>query len=107
VSEPVFRTPTGSAWCGPSNNLCRISLSVLERAGIRCVDVEGRAVDIHGLRHAAATRWARRGVSLHLAQRMLGHQDIRTTSSIYVHTGVEDLRVAVDDPKVRATAAAV
>jgi len=37
----------------------------------------------------------RRGVSLVHVQRLLGHADVRTTSAIYTHVGVEDLRQAI------------
>jgi site-specific recombinase XerD len=51
----------------------------------------------------------RSGVSLVHAQRILGHADPRTTSKVYVHMNVEDLRAAVESmgavPKPRKEAA--
>jgi len=95
AGEPVFRTPEGAAWCARTNNIARVLHRVLRRAGIRRVGVDGTTVDLHALRHTAASRWARRGVPLAVAQRMLGHQDVRLTASVYTHVGVEELRVAV------------
>ncbi|TAJ03419.1 MAG: hypothetical protein EPO68_17430, partial [Planctomycetota bacterium] len=71
---------------------------VLRCAGIRRVDPDGTSVDLHALRGTAATRWARSGVPISIAQRMLGHSDVRTTMAHYVRVEVDDLRVAVDRP---------
>jgi site-specific recombinase XerD len=68
--------------------------------------VDETTVDLHALRHTAASRWARRGVPLVVAQRMLGHQDVRLTASVYVHVGVEELRVAVGEAGPRRVAGA-
>lgn len=46
--------------------------------------------------HAEAYSWARRRVPHVVAQRMLGHQDVRLTGGVYVHVGVEKLRQAVE-----------
>lgn len=96
ADEPVFITANARPWCEPSNNIRRIFDRVLRRAGIRRVDPDGTSVDLHALRGTAATRWARRGVPLPVAQRMLGHADVRTTMAHYVRVGVEDLRAALD-----------
>jgi integrase len=96
ASEPVFLTARGRPWCAPSNNLMRLLNRALARARIKRTDVEGRTVDLHALRHTAASRWARRGVPITVAQRMLGHQDVRLTAGVYTHVGVEELRGAVD-----------
>ena len=69
---------------------------MLDRAGIARRDALGRVVDIHALRHTAATRMARRGVPLVVAQRVLGHASPEMTAKVYTHLGLEDLRGAVD-----------
>lgn len=56
----------------------------------------GEKVDVHALRHTAASRMLRSGVSLVHAQRIPGHADPRTISRVYTHLGVEDLRAAVE-----------
>jgi len=107
AAEPVFRTPEGAAWCARTNNIARVLHRVLRRAGIRRVGVDGTTVDLHALRHTAASALVRRGVSLVHVQRLLGHADVRTTSAIYTHVGVEELRQAIEGAEsVRALAAA-
>ena len=68
----------------------------LEAAGIARTDVEGRTLDLHALRHTAATRMARTGVPLMHAQQLLGHSDPKLTAQIYSHLEAEDLRGAVE-----------
>ena len=55
----------------------------------------GRKLDLHALRHTAASRMARCGVGLVLAQKLLGHADPKLTAKVYSHVEVEDLRAAV------------
>jgi integrase/recombinase XerD len=45
----------------------------------------------HTARHTFATSWRRRGLSVDEIQILLGHASIRTTSDLYVHTGVDDV----------------
>lgn len=52
--------------------------SALQKAGIR------KKVGIHGLRHSYATHLLQYGTDISLIQRLLGHNDIRTTL-IYTH----------------------
>ena len=94
-TELVFLSPEGHAWCRPSNNVNRILRRVLEAGGIPRRDGEGRRVDLHSLRHCCASRLARAGVGLVLAQRLLGHSDPKLTAKVYSHVEVEDLRAAV------------
>ena len=49
----------------------------------------------HDLRHTTATLLLRAGVDAHRMQRLLRHRDVRTTTTIYGHLDVEDLRAAV------------
>ena len=96
VRDRVFLTPEGKHWAKHTANAMRIHDRVLRRARIPKVDVEGRKVDVHALRHTYATRLARADVSLVKAQRLLGHASASTTSEIYTHIGIEDLRDAVN-----------
>ena len=75
----------------------RVLRRVLDRAGIARIDALGRVVDIHALRHTAATSMARRGVPLVVAQRVLGHASPEMTAKVYTHLGLEDLRGAVEE----------
>ncbi|WP_246333184.1 tyrosine-type recombinase/integrase [Aureimonas mangrovi] len=49
----------------------------------------------HDMRHTAATRLVRRTGNLRLAQRLLGHTNVETTSR-YAHVTHEDLRAAME-----------
>jgi len=53
--------------------------AVFKRAG-----VEGQFLGLHALRHTLATSAAAAGIDMRKVQRMLGHDDIRTTESVYV-----------------------
>ena len=48
--------------------------------------------DPHWLRHSAATRMLRNGISIEVVARLLGHSSVATTSSIYGLLTVEDAR---------------
>lgn len=67
----------------------------LEYAGIPLKTDEG-VLDIHALRHTAATRLARAGVPVSVAQRILRHSDPKLTMSLYAHLGVMDTTAAVE-----------
>jgi integrase len=95
-SDPVFRTPEAAGWCRPTNNAMRTFDRLLVRAGIARVDVEGRKLDIHSLRHTFGSRLARNGVGLVQVQRLMGHSDPKLTAQVYTHLDVDDLRAAVD-----------
>ncbi len=56
----------------------------LERAGVRYMKP-------HTTRHTYATRWRRRGLDVDEIQLLLGHESIRTTSDLYVHTDIRDV----------------
>ena len=47
---------------------------------------------LHMLRHSAASAMIRAGVPIEVVSKMLTHANVATTSQIYVHLGVEDLR---------------
>jgi integrase len=53
-------------------------------------------VDVHSLRHTAATRLARAGWPMAKLQRFMGHQDPRTTQRYYDHLEVDDLEEALE-----------
>lgn len=75
----VFGNATGDAMTFPKKRWTKI----LKAAGI--VDLEFR-----DLRHEGACRLADRGWSLPQIQRMLGHQDAKTTS-VYLHADITEL----------------
>src|SRR5205814_4957884 len=55
-----------------------------------------RKMRFHDLRHTTATLLLRAGVDAHRVQRLLRHRDVRTTTTIYGHLDVEDLRSALE-----------
>jgi len=94
--DRIFLSASGADWAAYTTNARRLLRRVMDRAGIARRDALGRVVDIHGLRHTAATRMARRGVPLVVAQRVLGHSDPKLTARAYTHLEAADLRVAVE-----------
>ncbi len=58
----------------------------------RCLDEAGvRYRTPHTARHTFATAWRRRGLAIDEIQILLGHSSIKTTSDLYVHTGIADV----------------
>lgn len=96
VNCHVFLSPEGVPWPVPSTNPARILYRVFERAGIPRTDLQGFKLDLHALRTTCASRMARSGVPLVMAQRILGHSSIELTAKAYTHLDVEDLRAAVN-----------
>lgn len=96
AGDPIFLTPKGSPWVENRRNALRRLEAVLGRAGIEKIDEQGLKIDIHALRHTAASRLARSGVSLVQAQKLLGHSDPKLTAAIYTHLDTEDLRAAIE-----------
>lgn len=92
-TDPSLLTPEARPWIRETNNACRIFYRVLDRAGIARQSTDG-VIDLHGLRHTAASHMARNGVPLTVTQRMLGHADPSRTAHVYTHLGAEVLRVA-------------
>jgi integrase len=90
---PVFLSPRGFPLIqrGVHRELRRL----LKAAGIERKDAGGRTVDVHALRHTAATRLVAAGVPLEHARRILGHASVAMTAQVYAHLTGEDLRDAV------------
>jgi len=93
--DRILLAPEGRPWDAATTGARRIFRRVLDRSGIVRRDSAGRVVDIHALRHTAATVMVRRGVPLAVAQRVLGHVSPEMTARVYTHLEVEDLRVAM------------
>jgi len=93
--DRVFLSPWGVPWQATTVVLRRVFDRVLRLSGIPRVTERGK-LDIHALRHTAATRFARAGVPLTHTQLILGHSDPKLTARVYTHLQVEDLRSAVD-----------
>ncbi len=96
VADPIFLSPDGRPWGRYTTNAMRILDRVLGRAGIPKINARGEKLDVHALRHSAATRLLRGGAGLAKAQRLLGHSDPKLTAAVYGHLDAEDLREAVE-----------
>lgn len=100
-TDPIFLTPEAKPWLRETNNARRIFYRVLDRAGIARQSTDG-VIDLHALRHTAASRMARNSVPLTVTQRILGHSDPSLTARVYTHLDVEDLRAALIAATTRA-----
>ena len=96
AGDVVFLTALGCRWPHHTVNVMRVHDRLLAKAEIARVDELGYKVDLHSLRHTSASRFARSGVPLVVAQRILGHSTPVLTAKHYVHLGVEELREAVE-----------
>ncbi|MCE9592592.1 MAG: site-specific integrase, partial [Planctomycetes bacterium] len=102
ATDRVFLSPEAADWPHETNNPRRLLDRILERAGIPRRTVEG-VVDLHSLRHSAASRMARNGVPLIIAARVLGHASVEMTAKVYSHLTTEDLRQAVGETRTGRT----
>lgn len=67
-----------------------------EKAGI------SKNVSAHILRHSYASALVKKGVSLPIIAKLLGHSDFRTVTSIYVHLADDELTSAVNQLNIPA-----
>ena len=75
----------------------KAGLAVEARRQQRCaVDLPGRTVDVHGMRHTFAALLARKGLTPGPAQKLVRHSDIRLTMNTYTDPVLLDVGAAVD-----------
>lgn len=55
-----------------------------------------KKIKFHTLRHSRATHWYNAGMQIRDIAKLLGHNNVKTTE-IYIHTGIEDLVLKVDE----------
>jgi integrase len=77
-------------------NARRLFERLLRAAGIERIDSMGRSLDVHALRGTCATRLARRGVSISVTQKLLGHSSPLLTAKHYTKLEDGDVRAAVE-----------
>ena len=53
-------------------------------------------VNVHTLRHSAATAWIEASVNIKAVSTLLGHADIRITADVYGHVSDAVARAAMD-----------
>jgi len=82
----IWAEPRGQAW----------SYQAAYDLVLRLRARTGLDFDPHWLRHCAATRWLRDGVSIEVVSKLLGHSSVTTTSAVYGHLTVEDARAALE-----------
>jgi integrase/recombinase XerD len=82
----IWAQPRGQAWGYQA--AYDLVLRLRARTGID--------FDPHWLRHGAATRWLRDGVSVEVVSKLLGHSSVTTTSAVYGHLSAEDARAALE-----------
>ena len=83
----VFTTEAGT--CVDPRNALRALTVAATTAGLKNVNV-------HTLRHSAASAWIEGGASLKTASQLLGHSDIAITGNIYAHVSEASERQAID-----------
>jgi len=95
-NEPIFLSPRGRPqWNAAANARTRL-LEVIKKSGVEREDEMGRVIDIHALRYTFASMLAAAGVSLVIAQKLLGHSDPKLTAALYTDLGVDELRVGLE-----------
>ncbi len=83
----VFTTETGRPF-DPRNVLHAITKAA-GKAGLA-------GVNVHTLRHSAATAWLEAGVNIKAVSTLLGHADIRMTADVYGHVSDAVARGAME-----------
>ena len=84
--DEVITTPM--TFAATTNAILHLVLRLRTRTGLN--------FDPHWLRHSAATRWLRGGVSIEVVSKLLGHSSVTTTSAVYGHLTVEGARAALE-----------
>lgn len=106
ASDHIFLSPRGLPWTKNRRIALNRLYAILDRAGIPRIDERGEKVDVHALRYTCASRFARHGVGLVQAQKILGHSDPKLTAAIYTQLDADDLRAAVESMPAITTATA-
>lgn len=102
-SARVFLSPQGKPCGRGTSNFRRFLGAAYERAGLlepagtggrRSRD--GRALNVHTLRHTACSRLLAAGASVPVVQAILGHASPAMTLRVYAHARAEEGRAAVE-----------
>ncbi len=83
----VFTTETGLPM--DPRNVLRALTTAAAKAGLP-------GVNVHTLRHSAATAWIEAGVNIKAVSTLLGHADIRITADVYGHVSDAVARAAME-----------
>ena len=79
----VFTTETGRP--ADPRNVLRAITTAAQKAGLD-------GVNVHTLRHSAATHWLENGTHLRAVADLLGHSSTRITGDVYAHTATSRVR---------------
>lgn len=95
-STPIFLSSTGKPNWNSQQQFHWWIQQAYERAGIALKDEAGRVVNIHTLRHTFATRLARSGVPMAVAQKLTGHRSLAILLQVYTHVRDAESRKAIE-----------
>ncbi|MDR8392219.1 tyrosine-type recombinase/integrase [Aliifodinibius sp. S!AR15-10] len=70
------------------------SLSKSFKKFVKLAEKVPNSVTLHGLRHSCATDLLRKGVPIHIVQKIMGHSTVDVTQ-IYEHLGQQDIKNAI------------
>jgi integrase len=93
--DAIFLTPEGKNWPRNGARFREWLAKILVRAGVRKVDVYGKVLHIHAMRHTFTTRMILGGVPIPIVAAMTGHRCYQTLWGTYVHLATADARKAM------------
>ncbi|MHB8451022.1 MAG: tyrosine-type recombinase/integrase [Mycobacteriales bacterium] len=99
---PLFPTTTGNHMSRDAIER-RVTLHV-KQAAVTCQSLQRKPVTTHSLRHTCAVRLRAKGVPLEIIALILGHEDLATTYTFYLHADMraaEEAIALVASPKTR------
>ena len=102
---PVVRTNQGNKICPRQQRRAWKNLERLMNIELGCKTYRNQLIPPYPLaedlcsyclRHTYCTNLQKRGVDIRMAQKLMGHSDIRMTANIYSHTRIEDISFNYD-----------
>lgn len=96
ITDNIFYSPEGKPF--RANNWFKRVYSVFI-ADLHAEYPEIPCLTPHELRHSAATKWLRDGLSPLMVAKLLGHSDLKMLTKIYDHTEPETLKNAIKKSK--------
>lgn len=94
ASGQIIRRADGCPSGISANTVSSLTRRMLRRAGVKSAPYDG--VCAHGMRAAAATAVLEASSDIRVAQELLGHRHLSSTSKYIKRAGVESVRLAMD-----------